>query len=223
MPRLDHAERRRIFKAASTPRVRGVELEATAAEDLSYIIGRAAPYNLDDIVAWGGPWGGYRERLLPGVFSKSIKESAFDLPLLLHHDRRSLPVGKAEEWTENESGLFGQWAIDRDDPDAVKAARKARDGYLSGLSVGYIPMTARDKWTWASEDDWDPDDPLTWDLVERAEARLVETSLVTTPAWAEAHVMEVRSAWRPQPVLRPAAVIPPHTAAALEWLAKIKS
>ena len=80
-----------------------------------FLRGRAVPYD-----AWTDT-GWYRERVMPGAFAKSIKESAHALPLLLFHDSRTFPVGAAEEWSEEPDGLVGLWRMDEDDPDAMQA------------------------------------------------------------------------------------------------------
>lgn len=146
-----------------------------------YIEGRAVPYDDWTDVGW------FMERFSPGAFTKSINESARGLPLLLWHDNQTFPIGVSERWRETSTGLDGVWRIDTDDALAVEGARKAADGLLTGMSVGFVPVT--------DKDDLDLDDNgLPW--VTRNEARLLEVSLTPTPAYAGAKVALVRSRQR---------------------------
>jgi len=150
--------------------------EVDTTEDLTMIEGLAVPYGVQTNVGW------YEEEMVAGVFAKSIREAARDLPFLLFHDGRSFPIGAANRWTERGDGLLGQWRIDSKDPIAQDAARKAKDGFLTGLSVGFQPTR--------SERIERDDEPF---LIRRLEARLLEVSLVSTPAYVDAGVTLVRS------------------------------
>ena len=151
------------------------DIEASAG--LRYLEGRAVPYDVWQDVGW------YVEMIKKNCFAKSIREAAKSLPLLLWHDNRSFPVGVSEKWTENDDGLDVVWRIDTDDELAVEAARKARDGMLTGLSVGFAPIKSER----IIEDDSDVA------RIVRIEARLLEVSLTPTPAYAGAQVSLVRS------------------------------
>lgn len=159
------------------------ELETNRA--LSELRGRAVPYGVETNVGW------YLESFRRGAFSKSIKESAAQLPLLLWHDERTFPVGVASSWSDTEQGLDGVWRLD-DSELAQRAARQARDGFLTGLSVGFQPLPNGSKWSLVDDDDWDPQTGNV-DSVERVAARLLEVSLTPTPAYAGAQVALVRS------------------------------
>ncbi|MGO5272677.1 HK97 family phage prohead protease, partial [Collinsella sp. LCP21S3_C3] len=159
----------------SAPEVRtfaGLEFrDVDATESLRYLEGRAVPYGQWQDVGW------YMEQIQPRAFAKSIREAARKLPLLLWHDNRSFPVGVSERWTETDDGLDVVWRLDIEDDLAMTAARKARDGMLTGLSVGFASI----------EDERElDDDGLMW--VKRIEARLLEVSLTPTPAYAGAKV-----------------------------------
>lgn len=152
--------------------------DTDGTESGSFIEGRAVPYNTWTDVGW------FMEQFAPRSFAKSIREAAKNLPLLLWHDNRSFPVGRSESWTERAEGLDVVWRMDTEDPLAVEAARKAKGGFLTGLSVGFAPMPESDT---LSIDD----DGLPW--ITRNEARLLEVSLTPTPAYAGAQVALVRS------------------------------
>lgn len=150
--------------------------DVQGTESGSFIEGRAVPYDTWDDVGW------FMEQFKKGSFSKSIKEAARGLPLLLWHDNRKMPVGVSSEWREMDEGLQGIWRIDTKDDQAMEAARKARDGFLTGLSVGFAPI---------EQDTQMDDNGMMW--VSRTQARLLEVSLTPTPAYAGAQVSLVRS------------------------------
>lgn len=152
------------------------ETDATASG--SFLEGRAVPYGEWTDVGW------FMEKFARGAFAKSIREAADHLPLLLWHDNRSFPVGVSESWTESDGGLDAVWRMDTGAELAVEATRQAREGRLTGLSVGFAPMPERD----TLEVD---ENGLPW--IIRNEARLLEVSLTPTPAYAGAQVALVRS------------------------------
>ena len=158
---------RRVYQA----QLREAEVEGRS------MTGLAAPYG-ETI-----PVGSYLETLGPSVFAKSIKEAARALPLLAFHNSESFPVGKAVEWEETRSGLVGTWLFDSRD-EASEAHRMAAEGFISGLSVGFQPIRST----------VDPGDDTTPPHVLREEARLLEVSLVPTPAYPSAQVTLVRTA-----------------------------
>jgi HK97 family phage prohead protease len=146
--------------------------------------------------------------LQPGVFAKSIAESARALPLFANHAHDQVPVGKASRWTEAADGLYGEWLMDTR-AEAREIVRLVNEDLLGGMSVGFLPIHS----------DWDNsgDKPR----VVRHEARLLETSLVAVPAHSTARVLAVRSAGEPDdPTSR---VIPtPRLTEFKAWLASVR-
>lgn len=123
-----------------------------------------------------------------GSLDKSIKEAARALPLLLFHDDAAFPIGNAHEWrSQSGDGLWGVWDID-EHPDAQRAARLAKDGRMTGLS---IRMEILQSYWDEPADEWSLDDVSTWEIRHVSEARLLETSLLPVPAMADAHVTTV--------------------------------
>ena len=165
----------------NAPEVRtfaGLDLrELNADAGSQYLEGRAVPYDIWQDVGW------YMEKIRKGCFAKSIREAAKRLPLLLWHDSRTFPVGVSERWTDRDEGLDVVWRMDTSDL-AQEAARMAKQGMLTGLSVGFIGIQA--------ERSFDEEKGISY--VERIEARLMEVSLTPTPAYAGAQVALVRSA-----------------------------
>jgi HK97 family phage prohead protease len=169
------------------------------------MIGLVAPYDkISDI-------GPFTETLKPGVFAKSIREAARNLPLHVMHRHNEIPVGMAIRWEEATEGLLGEFRFDTR-ADATEAARLAEEGFLGALSVGFLPLT----------------DGSTWDLtgpkphVDRREARMLETSLCSIPALEGSRVLAMRSAGLPSvPETR---IVPtPRLAEAKAWLESLRS
>lgn len=171
---------RRIY----SPNVQIRDLETT--DSLTHLSGVAVPYDrMTDI-------GFFLEEFAPGSLAKSISESARALPLHLFHETAMFPIGVAEEWEERSDGLRGVWRLETDEV-AQRAARMARDGTLNFMSIRFVPI--RSEWTYV--EDFAPElGPANKDTVRRTEARLLETSLVSTPAYNEAAVQWVRTAER---------------------------
>ena len=140
------------------------------------IEGLAVPYDVWTETGW------YREMIAPGAFAKSIREAGKRLPLLLWHESRAFPVGVSRSWRDTPKGLLGVWDLDVEDERAMGAGRKARDGFLTGLSVGFQPIIS---------DRTYHEDTGVLDIV-RKEGRLLEVSLVATPAYQSAQVQLVR-------------------------------
>lgn len=153
---------------------------------LDHIEGRAVPYRV-----WTNR-GVFMESVGEGCFDKSVAEAATGLPLLLFHNDEEFPIGLSESWDSRKDGLHGVWRLDNDDR-AQRAAQLAQEGMLGWFSVGHSPI--RSEWEFVHPDKWDPPKgPEYMDRVTRIESRMVETSLVSTPAFHQAQVKLVRSA-----------------------------
>lgn len=155
----------------------------------------AVPYD-----TWTNLGGGVHERVEAGAPDKSVREASRGLPLLLFHNNRSMPIGKSVQWTlDDPKALIGDWELDSDEV-SQEAGRKARDGFLSGASIGF--QSIRRSVVWSDEDGWDEAVPRTDSMAQitRHEIRLLEVSLTPTPAFADAKVLQVRSSDRPQPL-----------------------
>lgn len=172
-------------------RTLGIQLRQVETTDsLSMLRGLAVPYGTETDIGW------FLESFAPGSLGKSARESAAALPLLLFHDDGQLPVGSIDQWDEQQAGLYGVWRI-ADDPIAQSAAKSAKDGHLNFMSVRFQPI--RSTWTYVE----DPQLMNAKDSVVRNEARLLETSLVSTPAYNGATIEWVRSSERRKPAGTP--------------------
>ena len=180
--------------ALTEKRVNAIELrDVDTTESLSMIQATAVPYGVDADIGW------FVEQFQAGSLKKSIEEAAAALPLLMFHENRTWPIGAATKWEHGETELVGTWRLDGSE-EAQRAGQLARDGFLSFMSIGFQPIRNKRK---SPEDDglkWNPDlGPKHKDHITRIEARLLETSMVSTPAYKDAAVKLVRAAppaWR---------------------------
>ena len=147
-----------------------------------FLEGRAVPYNTWADIGW------FMEQHAPGSFAKSIREAAKQLPLLLWHNNQSFPIGVSHEWRDGEKALDCVWRLDQQDDLAMTAARKAAEGMLTGLSIGFRPISEPSTEAGTLTVD---DNGLAW--ITWTESRLLEVSLTPTPAFAGAKVALVRS------------------------------
>lgn len=128
----------------------------------------------------------YGDRIRPGAFSKTLAERAGrPLPMLLHHDTHR-PIGTWREWREDKDGLYVKGALTMATQDAQEAHALARDGALTGLSIGY--------WVIAKEEDQRSG------VTDLLEINLVEGSLVTIPANPKTRVSGVKAIQGPRDI-----------------------
>jgi len=136
------------------------------------VIGVVAPY---DEVTYLGPHPD-GELIRRGAFRRSLGQHK-EIPLLRNHDtdRR---LGRSTRFVEGDTGLEGTFLVNQGAPGDDLLA-ELRDGYLTGMSVGFRTMkTVRgDR-----------------GVREVVEAALVEVSMVGIPAYAGATLLAVRSA-----------------------------
>lgn len=156
---------------------------------LQWLEGIAVPYNREADIGW------FVESFAPGSLAASIKEAARSLPLHLFHDSQTMPIGVASEWRDGTDLLEGVWKLDDSDL-AQRAARMATPDPESGVApLGYMSIRfapIRSDWVYA--EDFNPDlGPNHKDRVVRTKARLLETSLVSTPAYVGATVSFTRT------------------------------
>ena len=104
--------------------------EFKSVTDAGLIEGLAAGYG--DVDSGG-------DRIIAGAMAKSLAaRGTRPLPMLLHHDQRR-PVGAWTEWRESSKGLHVKGRLSLGTRDADEAHQLARDGALTGLSIGYQP------------------------------------------------------------------------------------
>ena len=161
------------------------DVDVAGRRPFTHLEGRAVPYNQWADVGW------YLEQWHRDALERSTTAgTGKGLPLLLWHDHHNWPIGLSEGWKSKADGLHGVWRLN-DSTEAQRAADLARSGEMGWLSIGFSPIRS----DWALCDEFNPElGPEHMDRVTRMEARLLEVSLVSTPAFEEAEVTLVRTA-----------------------------
>lgn len=122
--------------------------------------------------------GTYAETFRRGAFARTIADRGDRVKFLAQHDRRALPLGRAQVLREDAAGLYAEFRVSQT-VAGDEALELIRDGALDALSIGFRPI--RDRWT------------ADRSAVERLEVRLDEVSAVSFPAYDEALIAGVRS------------------------------
>lgn len=81
------------------------------------------------------------DKLLAGSLTKSLAARTAPLPMLLHHDLHR-PIGAWKEWQERPDGLYVKGNLTLTTRDGQEAHALAKDGALTGLSIGWAPKQA---------------------------------------------------------------------------------
>lgn len=154
------------------------------------IEGIAVPYNSPTPIYENGML--FEEQFAPGAFRDVVARRDNRVPILLHHDARSLPVGKSISLREANDGLWITARISETQA-GNDALTLMRDGVLDGMSIGFYVMDGGDTWN--------------QDRSQRTvtKAALRETSLVNFPAYDGARVLAVRAAQEARDVFEDAA------------------
>lgn len=160
-------------------------LEVRSLGDGLLLEGVAAPFDQPTEIHDAG--GSFVESIAPGAFAKTIRERADKIKVFVGHDTRSLPVGRAVRLTEERTGLYAALQLS-DTQTGREVATLARDGVVTGLSIGFEAM--RDEWSNRRSER------------RLLEVRLLEISVVTWPAYANAQVDSVRSSFSSLAVAR---------------------
>lgn len=140
-----------------------LDLEVRAEGDGRTICGICVPYNVEQRIH-----AGLTEVFLPGAFD-GVTRAAHRVKLLMGHDSKGLPLGRATTLREDASGLYGEFRVSKTDI-GDQALELVRDGVLTNLSVGFQPLK---------------DNRRRDGIVERVKAHLAEVSLVTFGAYGE--------------------------------------
>lgn len=137
------------------------------------IVGCVAPY---DEVSYLTP-DPNGERIRRGAFARTVQHRAAKIPLLRGHDQGAR-LGVSRSFAEDGSGLLGEFVVNHGDL-GDRLLEDCRDGYLAGMSAGWLPLDGR-----RGADG----------VREITEAKLIEVSLVAVPAYEGAGMLAVRSA-----------------------------
>ena len=149
---------------------RAYDAELEVREDQRQIVGIAVPYGVQIRV------GRYLETFRPGAFADHAPA-----PLTATHprDAGTLPIGVSVELRDEPDGLHGVWKISKTSL-GDEVLELVRDGAVSGLSIGFVPVTDR----------WSPDRSQ----VERVRAALDHVAIVRVPAYPAARIAALRAA-----------------------------
>src|SRR5918993_418715 len=149
---------------------RSFDADLEIREDQRQIVGLAVPYGVQIRV------GRYRETFRPGAFADHPPA-----PLTATHprDAGTLPIGISVELRDQPDGLHGIWRVSKTSL-GDEVLELVRDGAVTGLSVGFIPVT--DRWT------------ADRSQVERVRAALDHVAVVRTPAYPDARIAALRAA-----------------------------
>ncbi|TSD95043.1 HK97 family phage prohead protease [Skermania sp. ID1734] len=141
------------------------------------VFGLAVPYGVETEIHDAG--GDYTERFAYGAFGRSIAERGHKVRLMVSHDHRQLPIGKATELRESQDGLHAAFYVpeSRAGDDALNLVKA---GVVDSFSIGFRPIRSRE----------------VGNVVERIEASLYEISLVAAGAYEGATISGVRSEGR---------------------------
>ena len=152
----------------------GTELRADEAGRTVY--GVCVPYGVPTEINDLG--GSFTEKFERGSFAHSIQARGHKIKLMACHDNRRFPIGKATSLEERDDGLHGAFRVPPT-AEGDDVLTLVREGVLDSFSIGFKPVRDR------RERDG---------VVVRAEAALLEVSLVPIPAYAGATVAGIRAA-----------------------------
>ena len=142
-----------------------------ATETVSFVASTASPDRYSDIIDQRG-WDTRNFEKNPVV--------------LLNHDSSELPIGKGNVSIKN-----GQLVIDVEfddqDPKAQEVKRKAQNGFMNAVSVGFRPLESKARYELPKDNKYYGTKGTYF-----SKAELLEVSIVTIPANGEATMLEQR-------------------------------
>lgn len=158
----------------------GVSIRADGEEQR--FAGYAAVFNSRTAIGNPLKWGFYEE-IAPGAFTKTLSEG--DARMLIDHDSYYV-VSRMSAGTltlsEDKHGLSVDSALDGELSYVRDLQANLRNGNITGMSFGFYVI----KDDWATEEiEIDGADPAEVDVRTIREARLIEVSAVTFPAYPE--------------------------------------
>jgi HK97 family phage prohead protease len=127
----------------------------------------------------------------PDRYGDVIEQSGWDLSsyrknnvVLLNHDSSQLPIAKGNVHIRNNQ-LVIDVEFDDEDPRAQEVKRKAQNGFMNAVSVGFRPLES------TSRSDLPKDNKYYGQRgMYYSKAELLEVSIVTIPANGEATMLE---------------------------------
>jgi HK97 family phage prohead protease len=158
-------------------RIHSTRLEVRADGDGRTLAGLVVPYGVEAHI------GPYTEQFTLGAFADA---DPAQVPLTATHPRDggTLPIGISTELAEQPDGLHGAWRVSKTQL-GDEVLELVRDGAVSGLSVGFIPLPGGDRWS------------ADRSRVERRHAILDHVAVVRAPAYPDARIAALRAAQVP--------------------------
>jgi uncharacterized protein len=143
--------------------------------------------------------GGFKEKIAPGAFSRSLREKA-DVKALFNHDPSKI-LGRTKSGTlvlsDSPEGLRWVCQLDRTNSDHVNVYSAVKRGDLSECSFAFTVPAGGDQW-----DDSDGSDPAVHAIRTLRDVNLMDVSCVAYPAYAQGTAVGARAR-------KPGAVVPP--------------
>jgi len=147
--------------------------EVREADDGHHLVGVVAPFGaLYDA-------GTYLERFAPSAFDKTIQERGTKIALLEQHATDRMPIGRAVSWQKTNDGLIADFLLARTER-ANEARTLAMDGFVTGFSVGFIPVRTKNEELNGRQ------------VRTRLEVKLDHVGFVRNPAYSDAQLLSVR-------------------------------
>lgn len=162
--------------------ISGIDIEYRGETKAPVLRGHAAVFN-----SLSQDMGGFREQILPGAFTDSLKD---DVRLLVNHDGLPLArtISNTLKLSEDGRGLVIEASLEPSDPDVQRLLPKLQRGDVSQMSFGFSVRPGGQDW--AKDDEGRV-------IRSLKQVRLFDVSVVTFPAYTatDVAVRELR-AWQ---------------------------
>jgi len=142
-----------------------------ATETVSFVASTATPDRYGDVIDQSG-WNTEAYNRNPVV--------------LLNHDSSQLPIGKGNVHVRD-GKLVIDVQFDDQDPKAQEVKRKAQNGFMNAVSVGFRPLESKERYNLPKDNKYYGTKGTYF-----SKAELLEVSIVTIPANGEATMLEQR-------------------------------
>jgi HK97 family phage prohead protease len=166
----------RAARAKRETRTFQFELRRSDTPDGRTLDGLAAPF--DSPTEIRDAFGTFTEVIRPDSFTRTIAERGDRVKLLANHDRDQFPLGNIGRLWETGAGLMMSARVSNTTA-GNDALELVADDVVRGLSIGFQVV----------DQTWNAD----YSSRELTEVKLLEISLVTEPAYADAGVTAVRT------------------------------
>ena len=168
------------FEQATGVQRRTITELRTAGDEFA-LVGYAATYN-----SWSKNLGGFREKLLPGTFARSLKQGA-DVKALFNHNPSAI-FGRTKSGTlqleDTPKGLRFRCQLDKSSQAHCDLYASVKRGDIDECSFAFTVPEGGDAWT----EGLDPDTNQRISLRTLSNVDLLDVSVVTDPAYTQTAV-----------------------------------